>query len=208
MKKTEKNASLVIGLTGLYCAGKNYIAGLFEKQEIPVLDVDKLGYEVIDKEKVRLTGLFGGDILGKDGKIDRKLLGKKVFGKAAELAALENIIHPAVNRETNEWIAGCKKKACVINAALLHRSSAFEKLDAIILVEAPFLTRLFRARKRDKLPWATIIKRFRSQKNFHSQYLNAKADIYRVGNSGIGFFGPKKKPESRINEILSRLVDD
>jgi len=192
---------LILGLTGLYCAGKNHIASIIEKKGIPVLDVDKLGFKVIDMEEKTITGRFGNDILGGDGKIDRKLLGSKVFGRPEELKALEAIIHPAVNRETSAWIAGRKEGICVINAALLHRSSAFEKLDAIILVEAPFLVRLFRAKKRDKLPWRAILKRFRSQNDFYSQYLKGKTDIYRVGNSG-NFFQKKEKPEARINEIL------
>jgi dephospho-CoA kinase len=38
---------MIIGLTGTYCAGKNYIAGFFLKKGIPVLDVDKLCHSVI-----------------------------------------------------------------------------------------------------------------------------------------------------------------
>ena len=190
----------VIGLTGTYCAGKNYTASLLEAHGLPVLDVDKLGHEVIETEKERLLSCFGSDILGPGGLIDRKLLGEKVFGKPEKLSALEDIIHPAVNRETLLWINAIKEKACVINAALLHRSSAFGKLDAIIIVEAPFFTRLLRARKRDRLPWPALIKRFRSQSDFHTQYFKGKTDIYRVSNpSNCG------KPENQIEEILSRL---
>jgi dephospho-CoA kinase len=198
---------LVIGVTGYYCAGKNHVAGLLEQRGFPVLDLDKLGHEVIEKEKDRLLALFGGAILGKDGHIDRKLLGARVFGRPAELAALEDIIHPAVNRETIAWINSRKESACVINAALLHRSSAFEILDATILVEAPLVVRLFRAKRRDKLGWTALLKRIKSQKNFFSQYYAGKTDIYRVENSG--YFGSQKKLEIRVEEILSlrRIIE-
>ena len=204
---------MILGLTGTYCAGKNYIAGFLEKKGLPVLDVDKFGHTAIETEKKAILGRFGSDILKPDGTIDRKLLGGKVFGNPAELAALEAIIHPAVNKGTDAWIAGMQGKPCVINAALLHRSSAFSNLDAIILVQASFLTRLFRAKKRDHLSWPELFRRLRSQKEFLSQYFSGKTDIYKVENPG--YFGSKflcpggkgihKKPEDRINEILSFL---
>ena len=201
----------IIGLTGTYCAGKNHVASILEALGLPVLDVDKLGHQVIENEKEQITRRFGSDILTAEGRVDRKKLGEKVFGSSEKLSALEEIVHPAANRETLSWIKARNEKACFINAALLHRSSAFDILDAIIIVEAPFMVRLLRARKRDKLPWTALFKRFRSQGNFHSQYFKEKTDIYRVSNPSVcgnsGFFGKKKQneTENQINRILSLL---
>jgi dephospho-CoA kinase len=191
---------MIIGLTGAYCAGKNHIAAILEKHGLPVLDVDKLGYRAIESEKQKIVSRFGEDILKSDGTVNRKLLGSRVFGKPAELAALEAIVHPAVNLETAAWIEE-QQKPCVINAALLHRSSAFTKLDAVLIVEAPFLTRLLRAKRRDKLPFRELLKRFASQKGFTSQYYQKKADIFKVKNRGVS----DKTVKDRINEILSIL---
>jgi len=205
---------IIIGITGVYCAGKNLAAFLLEKRGFPVLDVDKLGHEVTETEKERIVARFGKEILTQGGLVDRKRLGEKVFGKAEEMAALEDIIHPGVNRETTNWINAQKGNVCFVNAALLHRSSAFEVLDAVIIVEAPFLVRLLRARKRDHLPWIAILKRFKSQTKFTAQFFKGKTDIYRVSNpSGCansvnsGFGGPDspKKLEKRIDEILSLM---
>jgi len=195
---------ILIGLTGKYCAGKNHVALLIEKRGIPVLDVDKLGHLVIEMEKERLVARFGGGILGKDGLVDRKALGAKVFGRPEELAALEGIVHPGANRETLAWIKCQKGKVCVINAALLHRSIVFDELDAILLVEAPFITRLLRAKERDHLPWPALIKRFQSQSKFNSQYFKGETDIYRVYNP-LGYKISGKRLENRIDEILSLL---
>ena len=198
---------MIIGLTGTYCSGKNYIAGFLKKRGLPVLDVDRLGHKAIETEKNLITSRFGNDILNADGTVSRKLLGEKVFGKPGELADLEGIIHPRVNLETDAWIKTHNGKPCVINAALLHRSSSFASFNALIIVRAPVLTRLLRAKKRDKLPWKEIIKRVYSQKNFLSQYFSKKADIYIVENPGFPYFGFRRslKPEDRINEILSLL---
>jgi len=186
---------MIIGLTGKYCAGKNHIALMLEEKGLPVLDVDKLGYQALESEKEIIFNQFGVDLKKDDGTLDRRLLGERVFGKPEKLSALEAIVHPAVNLLTDKWIAA-QKGSCVINAALLHHSSVFNKLDKIIIVTAPYLIRFFRARKRDKLPFTEIIRRFASQKNFTAQYLSVNAEIYRAGNSG--FFGSLK---------LKRLID-
>jgi len=193
---------MIIGLTGTYCAGKNHIAAMLEARGFPSLDVDKLGYQVLETEKDAIFAQFGSDLKKPDGSPDRRLLGQRVFGQPEKLAALENIVHPAVNKLTDEWIAA-QKSHCVINAALLHRSSAFHKLDRLILVTAPLLTRLFRAKKRDKLSWGQILRRFASQKDFTPQYLSINAEIYRIENSG---FPGSKKPERRIDDFVKGIV--
>jgi dephospho-CoA kinase len=199
---------MILGLTGTCCAGKNHIARLLEERGLPVLDVDKQGHDALKTEKEAVLARFGPEILDLGGSINRKLLGGKVFGKPPELAALEDIIHPAVNRMTDRWIEERKGRPCVINAALLHRSSGYTKLDAVIIAEAPYLTRLLRARRRDRLPWAVLIKRFKSQKNFKSQYFAGNTDIYRVENRGYFSFCAERKRirlKNRIDEILSQL---
>ena len=206
---------MLIGLTGMYCAGKNHIAALLERRGFPVLDVDILGHIAIENKKADIIARFGEDMVSPDGSINRRLLGAKVFGKKTELAALEAIVHPEANRLTLEWVAAhgaahhdtayqdtARHGAiCVINAALLHKSAVFTMLDCIIMVSAPWFIRLMRARRRDKLPWAAIIGRLLSQRKFIAQYSTGNADIYTVKNPGIEW----KSLESRINTILSKI---
>jgi dephospho-CoA kinase len=167
--------------------------------------VDKLGHEAIERRKDAIIACFGDAIIGADGRVDRKALGAQVFGKPEELATLEAIVHPEANRLTDEWIAQhAATWCCVINAALLHKSSAFRRLDALILVKAPLLTRLLRARKRDQLPWAMLLRRFRSQTAFTSQYLASNADIYEVNNGA--YFASRyvrASLERRLDIVLS-----
>jgi dephospho-CoA kinase len=208
MKKPGKKRSNILGITGACCAGKNHVARLFEGRGIPVLDVDKMGHRALEIERDAIIARFGSGILGPDGAVDRRRLGALAFGKPEELAALERIVHPAANRLTDEWIANQGGRPCVLNAALLHKSSAFSRLDAVILVKAPFLARLLRARDRDRLPLPEIIKRFKSQRTFTSQYFSKKSDIYIVYNRG---YTPacarfwRRSLENRIASIITRL---
>jgi len=196
---------MVIGLTGLYCAGKNHIASLLEQRGLAVLDVDKLGHIAIENIKTAIFTRFGEDIANQDGSVNRRLLGAKVFGNMQEMEALEALVHPEANRLTLQWLAEQNGKPCVVNAALLHKSVVFQQLGCIILVNAPLFTRLIRAKKRDKLPWTAIVKRFLSQKEFFSQYNSKITDIYKVENPGFGGSRSTAKLESRIGAIMSNL---
>jgi dephospho-CoA kinase len=197
--------NMIIGLTGMYCAGKNYVAALLEKRGYPALDVDKLGHIALENKKEEIFSRFGDDVKNPDGcrsgSVNRRRLGEKVFGKNDEMAALEAIVHPEANRLTLDWVAAQNGKPCVINAALLHKSAVFGQLKGIILVGAPWLVRLIRAKQRDKLPWADLIRRFSSQKQFFAQYLAGNADIYKVENSGFVI----TRLERQIDKILSGL---
>jgi len=199
---------VLIGLTGQYCAGKNYVAALLEARNIPVLDVDKLGHQALEQERAAITARFGTDILTPDGRIDRKALGSLVFGKPQDLADLETIVHPRANQLTEAWILNQgDKKAVAINAALLHRSVVFPRLRCIILVQAGLVTRLIRAKKRDKLPLLSLLKRFNSQTHFTAQYFQGNADTYIVKNRGVlGICARwhRHQVERRIDAILQR----
>jgi len=200
---------LLIGLAGSYCAGKNHVAAILSSRGLPVLDVDKLGHICLEGQKADVFARFGEDVKAPDGSVNRKALGAKVFGNKTEMAALEAIVHPEANRMTLEWIAAMgglaaeeDRQTCVINAAMLHKSAVFEWLDCIILVRAPWLVRLLRARRRDRLPWIDLLRRLSSQRKFTSQYLAGNADTYIVENPGIGKLG------RRIDEILEKLKPD
>ena len=198
----------IIGLTGTYCAGKNHVAKILENRGLPVLDVDKLGHRVLETEKEAVFARFGTDLEKSDGSVNRSLLGKRVFGKPVEIAALEGIVHPAVGRLIGEWISA-QNGSCVINAALLHKSGFFDRLDFIILVNASLITRLLRARRRDRLSPLNLFRRFSSQRDFTSQYLSGKADIYRVENPG--FFqrpGDSESASRRFNAALGKRIDE
>jgi dephospho-CoA kinase len=196
---------MIIGITGKYCAGKNRVAAILEARGLPVIDADKLGHQALETEKETIFAQFGPDLKNADGSVNKRLLGKRTFGKPEKLASLEAIVHPVVNRLIEELIK-TGTGTCVINAALLHKAAIFNRLDRIILVTAPLLTRLLRARRRDKLTWTEILRRFGSQKDFNSQYLAKKAEIYIVENPGLsGSRNPDKKPENRIDKFLEGI---
>ena len=72
-----------VGITGSIASGKSTVARRMKDQGIPVIDLDKVGHEVLRKRHEAFEPVveaFGEGILGPDGEIDRKKLGALVFG--------------------------------------------------------------------------------------------------------------------------------
>jgi dephospho-CoA kinase len=193
------------GLTGLSCAGKNYVAHIFEQHGFSVLDADRIAHDALNEAGDAVRSRWGGGILNADGTINRAALGKKVFGKSDELAALEALTHPLINKKTLDWLSENDGGPCLFNAPLLHKSAVFDRLDCVIIVSAPFLIRLLRAKRRDKRSFADIIKRFTSQKNFSVQYSRKNTDTYTIENGWAELFAPKAL-EKRVEELCRKLL--
>ncbi|MDR2489771.1 MAG: dephospho-CoA kinase [Spirochaetaceae bacterium] len=205
----------LVGLTGKICAGKNFIAGIFEQHGINVLDVDTLGHTALENKKNLVCNHFGNSILRPDGSIDRRVLGQRVFGNRQELDVLEQIVHPEVENLTHQWLQHIPKTGqvsavntasslCVINAALLHKTSVADKLALVVLVDAPAWLRMYRLKKRDHLGIREILRRIKSQKNLNHKFLFKNADIVYIRNIGIGFFRAWEKRiiEKRIKNVI------
>ena len=123
----------VIGVTGGVGAGKSTVLQYLEKAYGALLIVaDQVGHEVMEPEaeayeKIRLE--FGSQVLGADGRIDRKVLGELVFADAEKLKKLNAIVHPAVKSEILKRIRQAElagRTLVVVEAALFLE----EKYDA------------------------------------------------------------------------------
>lgn len=74
-----------------------------------------------------------------------------------------------------------------INATLLYKTPALlRQCKKIIYVDAPLLVRVWRSRRRDKMPLAQILRRMKAQKGLESQYKKFAAEnnieFIRVNN--------------------------
>ncbi|MFA5975687.1 MAG: dephospho-CoA kinase, partial [Elusimicrobiota bacterium] len=92
---------LILGITGGIASGKSSVMALLSKRGIPVICSDDLAHRCIRKGHPaykKIVRRFGRSILGSDGEINRRTLGKQVFAHPHLRKQLEQIVHPYVIR--------------------------------------------------------------------------------------------------------------
>lgn len=183
---------MLLGLTGGYCAGKNAAASLLEERGWVAIDVDKLGHEAMVLAEGAILERFGPGILGADGRIDHRALGRILFSDPEALAAQEAIVHPIAIRLLDERIAAAEAEArtagkpprVCVNAALLYVAPHAARCEAIIEVRAPLLRRLRRAKQRDGLPFFQALARVRRQRRLWEKRKASGRPILILRNDG------------------------
>jgi dephospho-CoA kinase len=190
---------VVVGLTGRYCAGKDSVARLFAARGFRVLDVDALGHAALVDKAAEVAAAFGPSILRADRTVDRRALGRLVFGNPRALSRLERIVHPVMVERVKAFIRDTPGDV-LVNAAVLHRMGLDALCRAVVCVTAPLLLRLSRAVRRDGITIREALARISSQGDIGPQ-LNAPAvDTYIVRNRGTA-----RSLKRRVERILRRM---
>ena len=173
-------ASEVIGLTGYYCSGKSTVENILSECGWVIVDMDKIGHAALEDQKVVLAEIFGKEIVNNDGHIDRKVLGKIVFADKSKLNTLNSIVHPVMVDMLRQKIAETDGKI-VVSAAILFDMGLDALCSRVLVVKAPMMTIIHRARKRDGYNLNRILKVLKSQK-LRKYLKNEKVRVIR--NSG------------------------
>jgi dephospho-CoA kinase len=117
----------IIGLTGGIGAGKSTVARMLAAKGAVVIDADRVAHDVYEPGAEGfdlVVRRFGSDIVGGDGRIDRKALGAKVFGDSNALRDLNAIIHPLVRKDVARRLL----------------DAARSRPDAVVVIEAALMT--------------------------------------------------------------------
>ncbi|TAK25288.1 MAG: dephospho-CoA kinase [Chloroflexota bacterium] len=137
----------LVGLTGNIGAGKSNVAAILRELGADVIDADRVYRELIAPGQPgwrRVVDLFGDEILGPDGQIDRKRLGQIVFRDSAALTRLEAATHPLVRARARSIIDASTSPVVVYEAIKLFESGAAADCDEVWAVTASPETRLRR----------------------------------------------------------------
>jgi dephospho-CoA kinase len=159
----------VIGLTGGIGSGKSTVATYLAEMGAVVIDLDKVGHEVLksgSRALKRVVSEFGKDILDAEGDIDRARLGKIVFKNRDALARLNRIMHPAIDKILFERIEEYRRqgiKVVVLEAAAMLEAGKAKQADEIWVTTAPEATVLRRLRGRSGYSGEESRARMRSQ---------------------------------------------
>lgn len=131
---------LRVGLTGGIATGKTTVASMLRDLDVPVLNADTLGHELLEPGQAaydEIIGVFDEDILDADGKVNRAKLGGVIFADAEKRARLNQILHPRILDVVQKWFAALDEpdgpEFAVVEAALIFEARYNRNLDNIMV---------------------------------------------------------------------------
>ncbi|MCR5402184.1 MAG: dephospho-CoA kinase [Treponema sp.] len=192
VNEEKKSSPHIICLTGKMAAGKNYLSSILEKSGFVSLDADLLVHKAVDslsqeifqafKEEAEIAGI---QLLNKENKIDRRALGSLIFPRPQLLKRQEDLVYPRIIQMTKDFIRENEGKNIILNATVLYKTPELLKMcSKIVFVTAPLIVRLFRAKKRDKIPLKKLLDRFKSQKKLLKEYQKFDIPLIKINNRG------------------------
>ena len=132
---------MILGILGGIGSGKSTVTEMFAALGAETLDADAIAHELIEQEETKSTlrQWWGDEIIGADGKVDRKKIQEKVFSDAQELVRLEKLLHPEVRKRIEKKIDAFREgdgKLLVLDVPLLASSPLRGFCDEIIFVNS------------------------------------------------------------------------
>jgi dephospho-CoA kinase len=131
---------VTVAVTGPFASGKSTFVDMLGELGAETVSADEIVHDLLAENKETITRVverFGEDVLGERG-VDRRALGRKVFGNPEALQDLEDILHPLVRRETDRRIKDSGANLVVAEIPLLFeggRSGAFDYTVAVTVPE-------------------------------------------------------------------------
>lgn len=144
---------LQIGITGGIGSGKTLICKIFHSLGIPIYDADSRAKILMTTDGILFEQIkkeFGMLSYNEDGSLNRKYLGQIAFDQKLKLEKLNQLVHPRVAKDYEEWVSTHQHFPYVIKeAALLFESGSYKGLDKIVVVSASEQIRMKRVLQRD-----------------------------------------------------------
>ena len=131
---------VTIAVTGPFASGKSTLVRLLgELPNTETSSADEIVHHLLKHDQrtiSRVVQRFGEGVRGPDG-IDRKALGREVFGDAGALRDLEEILHPLVRDETDRRIEASEAEVFVVEIPLLFETGREGDFDYTVAVLVP-----------------------------------------------------------------------
>jgi dephospho-CoA kinase len=127
----------LIGLTGNIACGKSTVVRLLRELGAYTVDADSLIHVMLKRGGAAyepVVAEFGEGVVGGDGEIDRRALGRIVFADPERLKRLEEIEHPIVRRMIEDEIRTAPSDVVVVDAIKLFESGWAERADTVWVI--------------------------------------------------------------------------
>jgi dephospho-CoA kinase len=146
---------LIVGLTGGIASGKTVVSQALGEEGAHIIDTDQIAREMVQPHTPaweEMRRVFGEEIFGRDGFIDRKKLAHQVFTDPERRDRLNRILHPRIKEEMDRRISRIAQTEpdaiVVIDAPLLIETGSYRQMDAVIVVAATEKQQIERLKER------------------------------------------------------------
>lgn len=130
---------MTIAVTGPFASGKSAFVGMLGDLGAHTASADEIVHNLLRWNENAISDIserFGEEVLGEEG-VDRKALGRVVFGDPEKLSELEGILHPLVHDETDRLMSFCCCEVFVVEIPLLFEAGRGEDFDHTVSVVVP-----------------------------------------------------------------------
>jgi dephospho-CoA kinase len=197
---------LLVGLTGNIASGKSTVAQLLSERGATIIDADVLARRAVERGTSAFEAIvrrWGTSVQSPDGHLDRAALRRVVFGNPKELEALNDIVHPEVERLREVRIDEARQRGdriVVCDIPLLFEKKMADRFDRILLVDAPRPLRLERLVTDRGLRETEAMDMIAAQ--MPAELKRARADFVVDNASTL------TELERRVNDVWASLVQD
>lgn len=200
--KSPEPEPKIIGLTGGIGSGKSTVAQFIEESGFPVYNSDKRAKEIVNDDaylKDRIKELLGNDAYDTEGKYNRKYVAGLVFENEKLLHQLNEMIHPAVRYDFENWVKSQSSKFVFKETALLFELGLHKQCYKSLLITAEDNLRMKRVMERDHKTYREVEAIMDNQMPEKDKI--KKADFILYNNTDIEDL--KAATEKILHEILS-----
>ncbi|HWI46424.1 MAG TPA: dephospho-CoA kinase [Rubrobacter sp.] len=131
---------VTVAVTGPFASGKSMLVRFMgELPGTETASADEIVHHLLKNDRrtiSRIIERFGEGVGGPDG-IDRRALGREVFGDAGALRDLEEILHPLVRSETDRRIEASMAELFFVEIPLLFETGRGGDFDFTVAVTVP-----------------------------------------------------------------------
>jgi dephospho-CoA kinase len=192
---------MIVGLTGGIGSGKTTVAKLFQNFDtVAVYIADVEAKKIMNSSDVIRTKIIAafGKSTYKDNHLDRSYLASIVFNNKEKLHVLNNIVHPEVESNFQEFVELHKEKTYIIyESAILFESRSQQQFNFVISVFLAIEERVKRVVKRDHSSKQEVLDRIEHQWKEDKKLLLSN---YLIHNQSL------QETETSVKEIHSILT--
>jgi len=155
-----------IGLTGNIATGKSVVRKMLEHLGAYGIDADVLSHRAISEGAPGyqdVINTFGKWVLGENGEIDRRKLGRLVFADPEAMVKLEEIVHPLVRKALHILVDRSEQRVVVIEAIKLLETDLHTLCDQIWVTRAAPAIQLARLVEKREISKEEAQRRIESQ---------------------------------------------